>query len=90
LWLFAEIEIEDEDLMMKQVVEAQLKDVKGGPSSIPLLSKDFSHKTLTRKAGMKVVWTSNLLEHLQYDGESTVHIFRHAQALGSYGDEGRW
>ena len=46
------------------------------------IPKLFNAVNLHRIAGIKICWTSNLLDHLQMtDDDTTVHIFHHASFL---------
>lgn len=46
------------------------------------LPKDFTARNLCRIAGMKIVWTDNLIDHLRLTEDDTrVHIFHHASFL---------
>lgn len=48
------------------------------------LSSDFSAKSLTRKGGIRLVWTSYLGEHLTFVGKAQLRIFRHVSVLREY------
>lgn len=46
------------------------------------LQKDFTARNLCRIAGMRIVWTDNLIDHLRLTEDDTrVHIFHHASFL---------
>jgi hypothetical protein len=48
------------------------------------LSSDFTAKSLSRKGGIRLVWTSYLGEHLTFVGKAQLRIFRHASVLREY------
>jgi len=52
--------------------------------SSPYLPVDFSEKSLTRKGGIKLEWTSYLADHLSFAGKSRLRVFRHASAIRQY------
>ena len=86
LWLFTEPDLSDNSLTLGKLVELQLPQLA---SSTPLapsmsLSGDFSAKSLTRKGGFRLVWTSYLSQHLTFEGTSRLRVFRHASALRQY------
>jgi hypothetical protein len=91
LWLFTPIDdcLGDEDESLKAIIERKVTSSSmPGPSvaTMERLSHDLCEKNLTRKAGMKLVWTSDLSEHLQLMGNSTLKIFRHVSTLNSLAD----
>ncbi|GAW14965.1 hypothetical protein ANO14919_043730 [Xylariales sp. No.14919] len=46
------------------------------------LEKTFKAKTLGRIAGLEIIWTDNLVDHLRLtDDDTKVHIFHHASFL---------
>ncbi|KAF4629311.1 hypothetical protein G7Y89_g8840 [Cudoniella acicularis] len=66
---------------LKDTLDAHysLSSVTAGNAKIPKL---FNAVNLHRIAGIKICWTSNLLDHLQMtDDDKTVHIFHHASFL---------
>ncbi len=88
LWLFVPIDdqVSDEDLSLKQMIEQKLPHAPTTyrTSSLRSLAAGVCEKDLTRKAGIKLLWTSNLSEHLELIGRSKLKIFRHASVLSSY------
>jgi hypothetical protein len=85
LWLFIEPTLTDETLTLEQIVQQKLP--KQGTSQRvagKCLSTDFSAKSLTRRAGFRLLWTSDLSQHLIMTGDSQLHIFRHASILHKY------
>jgi hypothetical protein len=86
LWLFTEPDLSDKSLTLSQLVEKQLPQATT-PTTLANyhhLSDDFSVKSLTRKAGFRLVWTSYLSQHLTFEGTSHLRVFRHASALRQY------
>lgn len=51
------------------------------PDDIWYLPRDFCEKSLTRKAAIKLEYTSYLSDHLALVGKSRLRIFRHASAI---------
>jgi hypothetical protein len=45
------------------------------------LPADFCEKSLTRKAAIKLEWSSYLSDHLTLTGKSRLRVFRHASAI---------
>ena len=86
LWLFTEPDLSNKSLTLGQLVGQRLPKIA---SPTPLahpnsLSDDFSAKSLTRKGGFRLVWTSYLSQHLTFEGTSRLRVFRHAAALRQY------
>lgn len=82
LWLFTEPRVDDLQKDVKHVVHESLPG-----KSVPepgMLSSDFSAKTLTRKAGIRLVYTNCLSDHLKFVGKSQLMIFCHASVLRQY------
>lgn len=51
------------------------------------LEKNFNARSLIRVAGLEIVWTDNLADHLLLsDDDTKVHIFHHATFLGCQKD----
>lgn len=49
------------------------------------LEKIFTARNLTRIAGLEIVWTDNLVDHLRLtDDDTRVHIFHHASFLEAH------
>ena len=86
LWLFTEPELSDKSLTLRQLVEQKLPKTATSTDLAILhtLSDDFSAKSITRKGGFRLVWTSYLSEHLTFEGTSSLRVFRHASALRQY------
>lgn len=55
----------------------------GSPAYLPT---DFSEKSLTRKGGIRLEWTSYLSDHLSLVGKSRLRVFRHASAVQKHSD----
>ena len=53
---------------------------------LDMLSEDFSAKSLARKAGIRIVWTSNLPDHLTFATTTGLHVFRHTTVLKNYSE----
>jgi hypothetical protein len=88
LWLFLELDFQDEQKFLTDLISEKLSVVKTGRKPYgEHLSKDFSQKTLVRRAGMSIVWTSDLSQHLELVGTSTIRVFMHAGALSAYSRE---
>ncbi len=84
LWLFVEPNLSNSALTLAQVVEQELPERASLLPGLAHLAYDFSAKSLTRKAGIKIEWTSYLSEHLSFVGKSRLRIFRHVSALQKY------
>ena len=82
LWLFTEPDLEEKKSALSEVVAQKLPAAlsQSHAPDLPCLSDDFSAKSLTRKGGLRLVWTSYLSEHLLLEG-SQLKVFRHASAL---------
>lgn len=70
--------------------QGSLKDFVHDHFNVPVmldhdvkLEKMFNARNLGRTAGIQIVWTDNLADHLRviYEGEKTVAIFHHASFL---------
>lgn len=86
LWLFTDPDLSDKSLILSQLVKKQLLQITRSThlDGLSCLSEDFSAKSLTRKGGFRLVWTSYLSEHLTFEGTSRLKVFRHASALRQY------
>lgn len=86
LWLFLDLDLSDEEKYLRDLVSERLSEVKVGRNwYCDHLSKDFSQKSLDRKAGIGLIWTSDLSQHLELVGSSSIRVFRHAGVLAAYG-----
>ncbi|EXJ95281.1 hypothetical protein A1O1_00401 [Capronia coronata CBS 617.96] len=56
-----------------------------GPDLV--LKDDFHEKNLTRRAGIKIRYTSDLTNHLQLSGKQ-LFVFRHGTVLKAYAEDG--
>lgn len=90
LWLFRIPSLEDLSWTLSEVLK-QHHPSKPVPSWSPaqyadvqMLSADFSAKSLTRKGGFYMVWTSDLADHLTFASKNQLRVFRHAQVLRTY------
>jgi hypothetical protein len=83
LWLLIEPDLQNENLTLPQIIRQSLPEPLASNISCSrnLLSSDFSAKSLTRKGGIRLVWTSSLSDHLTFVGKSQLRIFRHASVL---------
>lgn len=81
LWLFIGPELKDGTRTLSQVVAEQLPDRAPSPNKPGHLSHDFCAKSLTRKGGFKIEWTSYLSDHLTFVGKARLRVFRHVSAL---------
>ena len=89
LWLFVSPDLSNRRLSLVESVRCSVSNV-GAEIGLPIvtkLSEDFSEETLSKKGGFKVVWTSNLLEHLSFESSGTLRIFHHASALRNFDAE---
>lgn len=89
LWLMVEPpSITDDTLTIKEIVAQSFKEprVPAGAKLIEELSHDFSARSLLRKGGIDVVWTSCLCDHLLMDGERQLKVFHYASLLRKYRD----
>jgi hypothetical protein len=84
LWLFIRPQFGDDSRTLSQVVASQLPArATHQPQSIHL-TRDFCAKSLTRKGGIKIEWTSYLSDHLTFVGKARLRVFRHVAALRKY------
>ncbi len=82
IWLFVEPETLQWTQRLRDVVHESLPKIPLLPLVAPgTLSDDFSAKTLARKAGIRLIWTSSLSQHLTLVGNSGLKVFRHARVL---------
>lgn len=84
LWLFIKPQLEDGTRTLSQVVAEKLPKRMELPYTPGRLSRDFCAKSLTRKGGVKIEWTSNLSDHLTFVGNARLRLFRHVSALQKY------
>ena len=84
LWLFIEPSLEDATWTLSKVVFAALPERAAFQQNSSYLTRDFCAKSLTRKGGIKIEWTSYLAEHLSLVGKSRLRVFRHVSALQKY------
>jgi hypothetical protein len=86
LWLFITPDLRDKKLTLAECAKKGLLGVNshGKKSAIETLSRDFSEQSLTDKGGMTIVPTSNLSEHLTFEAEKRLCVFRHGSVLGSF------
>jgi hypothetical protein len=83
LWLFTEPDLASGKSTLQECVFSALSTVSrgSGDHSRDVLSTDFCEKSLTRKGGISIVWTSDLLEHLTFESKNRLRVFRHASAI---------
>jgi hypothetical protein len=83
LWLFLPLTTELRQTSSR-TLETTVQDVTSRFSSPSpdnrTLKEDFCEKSLTRKAGIKLRWTSDLTRHLELR-ENRLFVFRHGAAL---------
>lgn len=84
LWLFIKPQLEDGTKTLSQVVAEKLPKRTALPYTPGRLSRDFYAKSLTRKGGVKIEWTSNLSDYLTFVGNARLRLFRHVSALQKY------
>jgi hypothetical protein len=84
LWLFIRPELKDGTRTLYQVVATELPKRTASRHNSSHLSRDFCAKSLTRKAGLKVEWTSYLSDHLTFVGKARLRVFRNVKALRKY------
>jgi hypothetical protein len=87
LWLFIKPGLEHGTRTLSQVVAAELPErttLQRKPDHLPHLSRDFCAKSLMRKGGIKIEWTSYLSDHLTFVGKTRLRVFRHVSALKKY------
>jgi hypothetical protein len=85
LWLFLDLDLSDEEKCLQDLISERLSEVKiGRKVYCDHLSKDFSQKSLDRKAGIGLIWTSDLSQHLELAGSSSIRVFRHAGVLAAH------
>lgn len=67
---------------LRQAVESHFQPEKELQPDDPRLGKMFTARNLTHIGGMKIKWTSNIVDHLLLsDDDQTVFIFHHASFL---------
>jgi hypothetical protein len=88
LWLFTEPVLDNLDQPFDQAIKDRLQQSvaprPGSPAISTMLSSDISAKSLVRKAGLRLMWTSNLSEHLLLIGDKYLSVFCHARILARY------
>ena len=86
LWLFTTPELSNDKLTLSQCVSSTLLKIRQDAKTprITALSSDFCEKSLTRKGGISIVWTSDLSEHLTFESKARLRVFRHASALRAF------
>jgi hypothetical protein len=87
LWLFTEADLRDEDVTLKESLAkglAVISSKKGSSSRLKAVTNDFSAKSLARKGGFTLVWTSYLTQHLTFATPSKLRVFRHASVLTEF------
>jgi hypothetical protein len=84
LWLFIRPELDDGTRTLSEVVAGPLPERTARPGTPGHLSHDFCAKSLTRKGGFKIEWTSYLPDHLTFVGKGRLRVFRHVSALQKY------
>lgn len=70
--------------IVAQGFENSNPSVPAAARSIKELSPDFSSLNLSRKAGIKILYTSCLTEHLLMSGKRQLRVFHHASMLRKY------
>jgi len=77
------ISTKDDDLMLKQIIARNFETigVPAAAKSIEHLSSDFSALDLSRKAGIEILYTSSLCDHLLMTDERQLKVFHHASLL---------
>jgi hypothetical protein len=83
LWLFTKPDLEDGNLSLQDAVRKPLSKICS-TSSNEWIWLDFSANTLTRRAGFRIMWTSDLSEHLTFASKSVIRVFSHASVLELY------
>ncbi|KIW18032.1 hypothetical protein PV08_02319 [Exophiala spinifera] len=90
LWLFVTPCMTSLDVPLNQAIKERLRQelLPCSPSAFSpastLLTPDFSADSLTRAGGIRLMWTSNLSEHLMLKGDEYLYIFCHARVLAQY------
>jgi hypothetical protein len=84
LWLFIKPDLGHGSRTLAQVVAAELPPPAAPQLKSGNLACDFCAKSLTRKGGIKIEWTSYLSDHLTFVGKGRLRVFRHVSALQKY------
>jgi hypothetical protein len=87
LWLFSKPSLDDASCTIIEANKRVFASAPSGTPSLPtvkVLSSDFSAKSLTRKGGFYLVWTSDLSDHLTFAARDQLRVFRHAHSLQRY------
>lgn len=84
LWLFAKPTFKDLDVKLEDAVKDRFLVPRASIITSRTLSPDFCAKSLTRKGGIVLVWTSVLSDHLKFASKSQLLVFRHTCILRHY------
>lgn len=89
LWLFTAPSFADLSQSLIPAISQKFAQHQAQPTShaatkVRALSLDFSAKSLTRRGGFYLMWTSELSEHLMIKGKEHVLVFCHAHILREY------
>ena len=82
LWLFVNPDLEDETMTLQQSVQKFLSKIRG--SSNKWLWLDFCEQTLIKRGKFRIVYTSDIAQHLTFASKSDIRVFSHASVLELY------
>lgn len=83
LWLFVKPDLSDGSVTLQDAVRKPLNAI-AAQSSTSWIWLDFSAHTLAQRAGFRIMWTSDLCEHLTFASKSVIRVFSHASVLEQY------
>jgi hypothetical protein len=83
LWLFTKPDLSNDVLTLQDAVRGPLTSISTNPSN-EWIWLDFSANTLSQKAGFRIMWTSDLSEHLMFASKTVIRVFSHASALEQF------
>lgn len=83
LWLFTKPDFSDENKTLKEAICGPLNKISTNPSNA-WMWLDFSEKALSQKAGFRLMWTSDLSEHLTFASRTEIRVFAHASVLEQF------
>jgi hypothetical protein len=83
LWLFTKPDLENGNLSLQDAVRKPLSKICS-TSSNEWIWLDFSANTLTLRAGFRIMWTSDLSEHLTFASKSVIRVFSYASVLEQF------
>ena len=88
IWLHISPDLSIDGSQPYQVALQKQLPAKTDPYSIEgHLSDDFCAKHLRRKAGIQVIWTDDITQHLTFHKEHRINVFRNSSMLRALKDD---